>query len=221
MGILLAIIARDRTGVGQMVEASLLSGQIEAGRMAFSQYLMLRALPAPSIINVVSSPTWNVYLCQDDKWVALSVLQSDKVWPDFCAAIGRPEWEKDPRYENLVQRIVNKDELLPKVRELFRTRPRAEWVEVFNKVEIAAAPVNDFADLENDPQVIANDYVVEIDDPIYGRVKLPNVGVKLSHTPGEVTRLGPELGQHTEEVLMEVLGYSWEEIGKLREAGVY
>jgi crotonobetainyl-CoA:carnitine CoA-transferase CaiB-like acyl-CoA transferase len=62
---------------------------------------------------------------------------------------------------------------------------------------------------------------VEIDDPIHGKVKVPGIPVKLSKTPGKVERLAPELGQHTEEVLMEVLGYTWDDLAKLREAGVY
>jgi CoA:oxalate CoA-transferase len=75
--------------------------------------------------------------------------------------------------------------------------------------------------MAEEAQVIANDYVVEIDDPIHGKVKVPGVPVKLSKTPGKVEKLAPELGQHTEEVLMEVLGYTWDDLAKLREAGVY
>jgi crotonobetainyl-CoA:carnitine CoA-transferase CaiB-like acyl-CoA transferase len=81
--------------------------------------------------------------------------------------------------------------------------------------------VNDYADVANDPQVLVNEYVVEIDDPIHGKVRVPGIPVKLSKTPGKVERLAPELGQHTEEVLMKVLGYTWDDLAKLRDAGVY
>jgi crotonobetainyl-CoA:carnitine CoA-transferase CaiB-like acyl-CoA transferase len=69
--------------------------------------------------------------------------------------------------------------------------------------------------------VIANDYIVEIEDPIHGRVKVPGIPVQLSETPGKVERLAPELGQHTEEVLMELCGYTWDDLAKLREEEVY
>lgn len=220
-GILLALLARERKGVGQMVDASLLSGQIEIGRLSLTQYLMLGAVPPPSTIALVSSPTWNVYKCQDDRWLVISVLQSDKVWPAFCKVVGHPEWEKEPKYENLVQRIVNKDELLPKVRDVFMTKPRAEWVKALSEADIASAPVNDYEDVANDPQVKANNYIIEFEDPVHGKVTVPGPIAQLSETPAEINRLGPELGQHTEEVLQEVLGYSWEKLGELRDAGVY
>jgi CoA:oxalate CoA-transferase len=111
--------------------------------------------------------------------------------------------------------------LKPRLLEIIRSKPRDEWLKKLDEAEIPAAPVNDFADLAVDPQVIANDYVVEIDDPIHGKVKVPGIPVRLSETPGKVERLAPELGQHTEEVLMEICGYTWDDLAKLREEGVY
>jgi CoA:oxalate CoA-transferase len=131
------------------------------------------------------------------------------------------ELEKDPKFCNQICRGQNFDELKPKLFEIARSKPRSEWLKKLDEAGIPAAPVNDYADLAEDPQVIANDYVVEIDDPIHGKVKVPGVPVKLSKTPGKVEKLAPELGQHTEEVLMEVLGYTWDDLAKLREAGVY
>ena len=92
---------------------------------------------------------------------------------------------------------------------------------IFKEAEIPSSPVNDYSDLERDPQVIANDYIVEVNDPIRGRVKVPGIPVKLSKTPGNIERLAPELGQHTEEVLLDVCGYTWDDLAELREAGVY
>ena len=145
IGILLALVARERKGIGQMVDASLLGGQIELGRLSLTQYLMMGALPAASSVALVSSPTWNVYKCKDEKWLVISVLQSDKVWPAFCKVLGHPEWEKEPKYENLIMRIVSKDELLPKVKEIFMSKTRAEWVKALNAADVASAPVNDYS----------------------------------------------------------------------------
>jgi len=220
-GILLAIIARERTGEGQMIEASLLSGQIEIGRLQLQSYLMTGTLPPPSSIKMLNSLLWNIYKCKDDKWVCISVLQTDKVWPQFCKVLGKEEWEKDPRFENQQVRGENIDELLPTAKEIFLARTRNEWVKRLTEVDIAAAPVNDYADIAKDPQVLENEYIVEIDDPIYGKVKVPGIPVKLSKTPGKVTKLAPELGQHTEEVLMEILDYTWDDLMKLRDEEVY
>lgn len=112
-------------------------------------------------------------------------------------------------------------EILPIVQEGFRSRTRDEWVRLCEDAGLIAAPVQDYAEIANDPQVIANEYVVEVDDPTRGKVKMAGIPVKLSETPGKVRALAPELGQHTEEVLTQVCGYSWEDIAKLREEGVY
>ena len=94
-------------------------------------------------------------------------------------------------------------------------------MKLLDEVGIPVAPVNDWSDVAQDPQVIANEYIVEIDDPDHGMVKVPGIPVQLSKTPGKVERLAPELGQHTEEVLMELCGYTWDDLAKLRKAGVY
>jgi len=220
-GIMMALFARERTGEGQMVEASLLGGQIEVGRLSLQQYLLMGFLPAPSTIKMLNSPMWNIYRCKEGKWVCLSVLQADRFWPQFCKVIGKEEWATNPKFENALVRGQNIAELLPQVKEIFLTKTREEWVKVFSEVDIAAAPVNDYADIANDPQVQANGYIMEINDPIHGKVRVPGIPVKLSKTPGKVTKLAPELGQHTEEVLQEVLGYSWEQLSELRDAEVY
>lgn len=220
-GILLALYAREKTGEGQMVEASLLGGQIELGRLALSMYLFSGHLPPPSPLKYMTSPLWNVYRCKDEKWVCVSVLQADKFWPQFCKVLGIQELEKDPKFENHAARAKHLDELMPKVRAVFLTRTRDEWVKALNAADVATSPVNDYADVARDPQVIENGYIVEVDDPARGKVKAPGIPVRLSKTPGQVKSLAPELGQHTEEVLIDILGYSWEDIGKLREQGVY
>ena len=102
-----------------------------------------------------------------------------------------------------------------------RERPIAPLVKALSEADIASAPVNDYEDVANDPQVKANNYIIEFEDPVHGKVTVPGPIAQLSETPAEINRLGPELGQHTEEVLQEVLGYSWEKLGELRDAGVY
>lgn len=219
--IMMALFCRERTGIGQMVEASLLGSQIEMVRLNLEMYIMMGMLPPSSTMAAMTSPLWAIYRCKDNKWFCLSVLQADKSWPQFCKVVGIEDLEKDPRFENISIRAKNINELMPKVREVFMTKDRDEWVKQFNELGVTVAPVNDMSDLVKDPQVIANGYIMEVDDPVHGKVKVPGIPVRLSETPGKVRSLAPELGQHTEEVLMDLLGYSWEELSKLREEGVY
>lgn len=220
-GVLLAIIARERFGIGQRVDASLLGGQIEMGRLQFQMYFMMGIVPPGSVMAAARNPLYYVYQDRDGKWFAVAALQADRFWPQFCKVFGIEELEKDPRFENQTIRGQNFDELKPRLLEIIRSKPRNEWLKALDEAGIPVAPVNDFADLAVDPQVIANEYVVEIDDPIHGKVKVPGIPVKLSETPGKIERLANELGQHTEEVLMELCGYTWDDLAKLRDEGVY
>jgi CoA:oxalate CoA-transferase len=220
-GILLAIIARERYGVGQRVDASLLGGQIEMGRLQLQMYLMLGVLPPGSLMKAARNPLYYVYQAADSKWFAIAALQADRFWPQFCKVFGIADLEKDPRFENQVARGANFDELKPRLKEIVKTRPRDEWVRLLDKAGIPVAPVNDYADIANDPQVLVNEYIVEVNDPVEGRVRVPGIPVKLSKTPGKVERLAPELGQHTEEVLMQICGYTWDDLAELREHAVY
>jgi crotonobetainyl-CoA:carnitine CoA-transferase CaiB-like acyl-CoA transferase len=220
-GVILALLVRERYGIGQRVDASLLGGQIEMGRLQFQMYFMMGIIPPTSVMKAIRNPLYYVYQDCDGKWFVLAALQADRFWSDFCKVFGIEELEKDEKFCNQVIRGQNFDELKPKLFQITRSKPRSYWLERLEKAGIPAAPVNDYADVAADPQVIANEYVVEIDDPIHGKVKVPGIPVKLSKTPGKVDKLAPELGQHTEEVLMEVLGYTWDDLAKLREAGVY
>ena len=220
-GIVLALLVRERDGIAQRVDASLLGGQIEIGRLQFQMYFMMGIVPPGSVMAAARNPLYYVYKDSDGKWFALAALQADRFWPQFCKVFGIEHFEKDARFENQTVRGQNFDDLKPVLLDIIGSKPRDHWLKRLNDAGIPAEPVNDYSDLEKDPQVIANEYVVEIEDPIHGKVKVPGVPVKLSETPGRVEKLAPELGQHTEEVLMELCGYTWEDLAKLREEGVY
>ena len=220
-GIVLALFAREKTGLGQKVEASLLAGQIELGRLMLQLYLLSGKLPAPSLTAEGRSPLWGIYKCKDGKWLALAMLQPDRFWHQFCEALNIQQLEKDPRFENQMVRAEHIAEIKPVVIDIFLSRPRDEWVNICEQAGLIVAPAQNYADVAQDPQVLANELIIEVDSPEYGKVKMPGVTVKLSETPGKVRKLAPELGEHTEDVFINVGGYSWEEIAKLREEGVY
>ena len=220
-GVIMALLARERFGIGQRVDASLLGGQIEIGRLLLHAYLAMGMLPPGSLIKGARNPLYNIYQDSEGKWFVIAALQADRFWPQFCKVLGIQELEKDPKFENQLVRGDNFDEILPRVKDIFSKKTRDEWLKLLEEEGLPVAPVNDFSDVAKDPQVLANDYIVEIEDPSHGKLKLPGIPVRLSETPGRVERLGPEIGQHTEEVLIDVCGYTWDDLTEMREAGVY
>jgi len=200
-GTLVALFTRERTGIGQLVDTSMFGAALEMLREWVSFYASSGKPPSISVLGQTSSPLWYFYGCKDGKWVVLSVLQPDRFWHDFCAVVGIAHLADDPKFKDAAARRTNLAEILPIVKEKMLTKTRDEWLKLFAEKNIAAAPMNDMSTLQDDQQVKANEYFVEVNDPRYGKVKVPSSLVKPSKTPGKITRLAPELGEHTKEVL--------------------
>jgi crotonobetainyl-CoA:carnitine CoA-transferase CaiB-like acyl-CoA transferase len=122
--------------------------------------------------------------------------------------------ERDPRFESHAAREENAAELISVLDQRFATETRDEWVKRLGQRALIWEPVKDYAEVAADPQMTANEYITDFDHPVYGLVKEVGTPVKLSTTPGKIRKPAPELGQHTEEVLLEI-GYTWEEIARL------
>jgi crotonobetainyl-CoA:carnitine CoA-transferase CaiB-like acyl-CoA transferase len=150
------------------------------------------------------------------------MLQSDRYWPDLTRALGHPELATDERFEDRGNRAENAEAAIAILDQIFATRTREEWMSQLAESEgdFIYTLVNSVDDLPDDPQVLANDYVVDFDHPQYGETRVLGLPVRLSETPGSVRLPAPELGQHTEEVLSDVLGYDRNRIGELRERKV-
>lgn len=224
-GIAVALFHRERTGEGQIVDGSLLQGTIASQAFNISSYMMTRSYagsPMPRVSRKLTSPLWNHYQAQDGKWVMLTMAQFGRYWPKFREAIKEATGELlEPERLNLDwlrTHAVEIMQLLTQIDEIFKTRPAAYWRELFQKYDMLIEIVQEYADIENDPQVIENEMVTEFDHPTYGRLKMVAPAVNLSATPGSIRSPAPEFGQHTEEVLLDA-GFSWEEIEKLRDGG--
>jgi CoA:oxalate CoA-transferase len=220
-GVLAALLARERFGVGQQVDASHL------GSMAFLQGLSLsmrlvNGVAMPRMARKRSfNPLWNHYRCADGRWIALGMLQADRYWADFCRVVGRPELADDERFARMSARMGHAEEAVAALDEVFAGRPRAEWLEILRKGgDFIFTVVNRVDDLPDDPQMRANRYIVDFDHPAHGPTQYVGIPVRLSETPGSVREAAPELGQHTEIVLTELLGYDWDRVAALREAKV-
>ena len=219
-GIMVALMARERHGVGQEVGVSLL-GSMMALQTVFISGALVGIQYGRATRESMGNPIYNYYRCQDDKWICLGMAQSDRHWADFCRAIGREDLATDERCSDMFKRANIKRELIAALDEVFATRPRDEWLKLLReRGDFAIAPVNTHLDLMDDPQVLANGYIVEYEHPAFGPTKAPGLPITLSQTPGAIRLPAPEWGQHTEEVLMEVGGLSWEDIAQLREQEV-
>ena len=220
-GVLAALLAREKHGVGQRVDASHLGSMAWLQGLSLSMRLMMGfAMPRQARASA-GNPLWNHYKCRDGSWLALGMLQPDRYWEDFSKAIGRPELASDERFSDLRSRGKNAQACVAILDEVFAQRDRADWLKVLREGgDFIFTIVNRVDDLPDDPQVRANDYVVDFEHPQYGNIQVVGMPVRLSETPGQVRMPAPEFGQHTEEILTELLDYDWDEITALREREV-
>ena len=216
-GIVLALLARERTGIGQQLDVSLLGTQIALQPAAYCRRLQVEQ-PAPPAVRRRGS-TYNYYKTGDDnKWIAISALE-ERRWPAFCQALGMATLKDDPRFASPAERGEHWQELLAMVQNAFLSKTREEWMEILHAHDIPCGPVHDYNEVAADPQVVANEYLVTVDHPTHGPIQMAGIPVQLSKTPGKAASPAPELGQHTEGILSEV-GYTAEEIAELREQEV-
>jgi crotonobetainyl-CoA:carnitine CoA-transferase CaiB-like acyl-CoA transferase len=220
-GILAALFVRARTGRGQTVDASHLGSMAWLQALGLSARTMLgRAIPRQARRSA-TNPLWNHYRCSDGQWLALAMLQSDRYWADFCRALDVPEAAADPRFATAMDRLFNCTDAVALLDARFATRPRAEWLaHLARSGDFIVTIVNAVDDLPDDPQMTANDYVVPFDHPSFGPTQVVGLPVRLSDTPGRIRLPAPEHGQHTEEILTGLLGYTWDDIARLRDQEV-
>jgi CoA:oxalate CoA-transferase len=217
-GVLAALIARDRCGIGQEVDASLLGSMMWLQNISVSMRLLL-GIGVPRLPRAyAANPLWNQYRCSDGRWIALGMMQADRYWPTLCSAIGRPELATDERFANMRVRAGNAGECVRLLDDVFATRPCDVWIRDLRAAgDLLCTPVNSVDDLPDDPQVRANDYIVDVEHPRLGKLAVLGSPVQFGETPARVRSTAPELGQHTDEVLARILGYSAARISDLRQ----
>lgn len=212
------LLHRQRMGRGVEMDVSLLGSQLALQAFNITNYLFTGRLPQRRARGG-ATPFWNVYRAGDGNHFVIGMLL-DRRWPEFCAAIGRPDLTNDPRFDAYRKRVVDHaGELIAILDETFAGEPASHWLRSLSAAGIFVAPVQDYAAVAADPQVLANGYIQEVSDPRYGAVRMVALPVTVNGEPLPVRGLAPELGAHTEEVLLEA-GYTWQELESLREQGV-
>jgi crotonobetainyl-CoA:carnitine CoA-transferase CaiB-like acyl-CoA transferase len=212
-----ALVARGRTGRGQQVVASLLRTGLYVVGWDVATRLRYGYVAPPGTRAQSPNPITNSYRAADGKWLWLIGLEADRHWPDVCRALGRPDLLDDPRTASIVARRENGPAVVAILDAELARRPLAEWAEIFDREGVWWAPVQDCDDIAGDPQVRAAGGVVpfDVEQGLPEQLATP---VDFHGTPLEPGRTAPEVGQHTEEVLLE-LGHTWEEIAALKERG--
>jgi len=220
IAILSALQERHLSGQGQMIDISMLDCQLAIQENAFVRYLATGEIPrAIGTRHPVFTP-FQVFPTKDGYIAVATMGGKQDQWPLFCQAVGCLDIIDDERFQTGWLRTQNYAVLEPTLNGLMKTRTTEQWLKEFEAVGIACGPVNSIDKVAADPQVASREMIVDVCHPEAGSFKVVNTPVKLSRTPCNLTRACPDLGEHTEEVLSELLGMTEQEVEFLRRAGV-
>jgi crotonobetainyl-CoA:carnitine CoA-transferase CaiB-like acyl-CoA transferase len=217
-----ALYRRERTGQPSVVDVSLLATAMWtlASDVLSALQGNFRAAPPPGGNSRDKSPNplVNPYRTKDGRFISLVFLQADRYWVDLCRAVGRPELAGDPRFVDMTVRAENRGECVALLDEIFAARTFEEWRAVFDQERFPWAPFLRVPEIIEDRQVAANGYIGEVAVEGGRSFSMPTGAVQFDERPATLRR-GPELGQDTESLLVE-LGFDWDEIGRLKQAKV-
>jgi len=215
--ILAALRARDISNEGQQIDLSLLDSSATILANVASNYLVGGVEPRRMGNAHFNIAPYEVFQARD-RWFVLGAANA-RQWEMLCEVVGRPELKSDSRFATNQDRVANRTLLQAALNEAFATRDAIEWVERLQEAGIPSGLINSIADVFNHPQAETRQLKIEIEHPTAGLLGFPGYPYKLSKTPAQAQRPPPLLGEHTEEVLTELLGYSAEDLARLREIG--
>jgi crotonobetainyl-CoA:carnitine CoA-transferase CaiB-like acyl-CoA transferase len=216
-GILAAIAARERTGIGQKIETSLLESTISFLGLSITQYLFSGVIPEMS--SRLKSAGVYALVAGDGKPFVIHLSHPPKFWIGVTEVFGRPDLQTDPHTRDRHARIKNYNMISDILATAVKSAPRAQWLKRLQEKDVPCAPINNFAEVFEDPQVKHLDRLIKISDPEFGTFQLVKNGIRLSAMPLQLKLRPPKLGEHNEETLRAV-GFSAEEIENLRQKKV-
>jgi CoA:oxalate CoA-transferase len=219
IGVLAALNYRNNTGIGQKVDVSMLDCQVAILENAIARYVVTGEAPKPAGNRHSSITPFEPFETSDGE--IMIAAGNDALFVKMCELFGTEEWAQDERFKSNPLRTKNVEELVPLITAVTKTKTTREWQDLLDKAGVPNGPINTIDKVMEDPQVLARDMIVEVDHPVAGHLKMAGVPIKMSETQGSVRTHAPLLGQHTEEILKELLGMSTEEIDALKKEDIF
>jgi (R)-2-hydroxy-4-methylpentanoate CoA-transferase len=215
-GVCAALYYKQKTGHGQALELSLYHTAVWT--IGLDVQINLFGHP-PKIWDRRHNPNpmYNSYKCKD-RWMMM-VHPNQDYWVPFCKGIGKAEWIDDPRYATMEARDKNAEAMIKELDALFATRTWAEWEVDFRANDLIVSGNHPIPEIIKDEQAIVNNFFTELDHPVTGKATMVNSPMQFSETPAVITSVAPQLGAHTEDVLLDA-GYTWEDLAKFKEEKV-
>ena len=216
--IVIALFHRERAGVGQYIDISMLDLSVSWLTYQAGVYFATGEPPQRAGSAHPTLVPYQTFQCSDDKYINVGVA-TERLWQRFCKALQREDLIEMPEYALNKDRVNNRTKLVPLLQQEFNQRPVAEWLRILEEASVPCGSINDLADVFSDPQVLARDMLLEVEHPSAGKIKQSGIPIKFSETPGFIDRPPPLLGEHTTEILLQ-LGYTREDITSLKKSGV-
>jgi CoA:oxalate CoA-transferase len=213
-GIATALMVRERDGIGQHIDGSLIGGMVAMQSKQIYEFLRTGK---QSGFQRRRAATYTNYECADGGHIAIAA-NAQEMWERMVEALGDEQLRNDARFKDPWGRAEHKDALVEELDRVFRTRPMREWLGPLEEADVPHAPVLDYAGMSEHPQYWANGYLQEIDTPYLGPMRVPGPPIHMSATPPRIQGAGPPLGMHTEEILLGA-GFTWDEIEELKDSG--
>ena len=219
IAILAALVAREKTSKGQFIDISLLDSTISWMTYMAGYYFGTGRNPAKM---GSAHPTIVPYQCfetKDGEFVTISI-GNDKLFQEFCEAIGLKQLADDEKFATNSKRVTNRAQLVPILEEQFKQRNREEWLKILTDARLPAGPVYSIQEMFSDPQVLTRQMLLRLDHPKAGRINQIGIPMKFSETEPQIRFPPPLLGQQTDEILLDLLHYDPRRIAELREKQV-
>jgi len=219
IGILAALMYREKTGRGQYLDCSMVDGLFTVLENAVARHTITGDTPGPLGGAHASITPFQGFRTKDGSWF-IAAIGNDTLWKRYCNIIDRQDLTDHPKFRNNDLRTKHRMELIPLLEQEMEKKTTEEWCAIFDEAELPYSPVNTIKDLCEDPHIAHRTMLVEIEQPRAGTMKIVGSPIRLSETPGAVYAPAPLLGEHTEWVLSHILHYAQADIERLKNEEV-